>query len=133
MIKSVLLLLTLIASFILGNATDKDLLAMLKLRTQAEPHAYLVVGWQINAPDKLEPFGEAVVPLANQAGFKMLAINDAHLLEGEWPYSGTLIVQQYDSMAALKAFWQSPEHREVIKLREDYIDSHFVVAVEGYR
>jgi uncharacterized protein (DUF1330 family) len=93
--------------------------------------AYLVASWNIVHPDQVKPFGEAVAPLATRAGFKMLAHTEPEVLEGSWPYSGVLIVQQYTSMDALLKFWRSADHTQAIKLREGHIDSHFVVAVEG--
>lgn len=93
--------------------------------------AYLIAGWNILQPERSRPFGDAVVPLARRAGFQPLAAAPAQVLEGQWPYSGIVILQKYDSMQALQEFWFSPEHTEVKKLRDGLIDSHFVVAVEA--
>jgi uncharacterized protein (DUF1330 family) len=93
--------------------------------------AFLVASWDLIHPDQLEPFGDAVVPLAKRAGYEPLAASTPQVLEGVWPYKGLLIVQKYTSMHALQDFWNSPEHVGAKKLREGLIDSHFVVAVEA--
>lgn len=93
--------------------------------------AYLIAGWNELQPDRLKPFGEAVVPLARKAGLQGLAAAKAEVLEGQWPYSGIVIVQKYDSLQALRDFWNSPEHAEAKKLRAGLIESHFVLAVQG--
>jgi uncharacterized protein (DUF1330 family) len=95
--------------------------------------AYLVASWEILQADRLEPFSEAVVPLAEKAGFEMLAAFPPQVLEGTWPERSTVIVQKYGSMDELLNFWRSAEHAEVKRLREGIIDSHFVIAVEAVR
>lgn len=94
--------------------------------------AYLVASWDIlSPPEELKPFAEAAVPLAAKAGLRILADSKPRLLEGQWPYKGVLIVQEYTSMQALVDFWDSADHVAAKKLREGRIDSHFVVAVEA--
>ena len=69
--------------------------------------------------------------MAQKAGLKMLAASRAEVLEGEWPYRGIVIVQEYTSMDQLLNFWRSADHAEAKKLREGHVDSHFVIAVEA--
>jgi uncharacterized protein (DUF1330 family) len=96
--------------------------------------AYLVASWDIlSPPEELKPFSDAAVPLAQKAGLEMLAHAEPQVLEGEWPYKGVLIVQEYASMPALLDFWRSADHDAAKKLREGRIRSHFVVAVESVR
>ena len=93
--------------------------------------AYLIAAWQIKAPEHLQAFIEQVVPLAEKAGFELLANNTPQWLEGLWPYSGVVIVQRYSSMVALQAFWHSPQHQAIKVLPHHAIESHFVIAVEA--
>ena len=132
MYKKPYYIIGLLLSFAAGYLANDQLPLMSREWQQPQQiPAYLVAGWQINAPDKLGPFGEQVIPLAKAAGYELLGNKEPQLLEGEWPYPGVVIVQRYQSMVALKTFWNAPEHRDVIKLREGYVDSHFVIAVEG--
>lgn len=134
MFKVFLHTISLAVSFVLGYwVHDNAQISMQEQesRSGAAP-AYLVAGWNLVAPEKLGPFNEAVIPLANKAGYELFAATEPKLLEGSWPYSGIVIVQQYDSMAALDRFWKSAEHNEVKGLREGHIESYFVIAVEGF-
>lgn len=126
-----ILVISIIANMVLGYLAYKHSQLSEKTTLQKQIPAYLVAGWSITSPDKVGPFTDAVIPLAEEAGFIMLAGKEPALLEGEWPYPGITIVQKYDSMEALKDFWNGAKHGEVKKLREGLIDSHFVIAVEG--
>jgi uncharacterized protein (DUF1330 family) len=96
-----------------------------------EKPAYLVASWKILHPDKLKPFGDAVLPLAQKAGLKTMAASPPHVLEGSWPEGNVLYIQKYDSLQALLDFWRSEEHAKVIELREAHVVSQFVVAIEA--
>lgn len=120
-----------IACFVLGLAAG---IGYAKHETPNErTAAYLIASWEVLQADRLQPFSEAVVPLAEKAGFKMLAASPPQILEGRWPQRSNVIVQKYNSMDELFTFWHSAEHAEVKKLREGIIDSHFVIAVEAIR
>ena len=93
--------------------------------------AYLVVSWNVLHPDQVQPFVDAALPLAQKAGLQLLASADPQVLEGTWPYKGTVIVQRYSSMRALLDFWNSPLHSEAKKLREGHIQTNFVIAIEN--
>lgn len=132
MLKNTYYISGLLLCFAIGYLVNDKMSQMTMELSQPEQNpAYLVAGWKINSPDKLGPFGEQVVPLANKAGYELLGIKEPQLLEGEWPYPGVVIVQRYRSMAALKTFWNASKHDDVIKLREGLIDSYFVIAIEG--
>jgi uncharacterized protein (DUF1330 family) len=122
-----------IATFFLGVALGA--ISTLHIVRNARPPgpkpAYLVASWDIPEPDKLEPFAARAVPLAQRAGLETLAFSDPEVLEGQWPYRGVLIVQKYNSMEALRRFWNSSEHTAAKQLRKGYVDSHFVVGVES--
>jgi uncharacterized protein (DUF1330 family) len=121
------------ASFLIGTAVGAVSMANLTgiVRSTGPKPAYLVASWDIREPDKLQPFVKGVIPLAQQAGLQSLASSTPEVLEGLWPYRGTLIIQKYDSMKALRRFWNSSEHAGVKELRAGLIDSHFVVGVES--
>ena len=95
--------------------------------------AYLVASQRIIHPDQLQAFSDAVVPLAQKAGWTPLAGARPEVFEGSWPDGSILFVQKYPSMEALRSFWRSPENNAVQKLREGHLRSDFVVAVEGQK
>ena len=117
---------------VLGGVAVASLGAVVA-ETKPNP-AYLVVsGRTINA-EGLEPYRAAAGPLAEAAGLKILARNAvpaAHVLEGEWPYEGTLTIEQFDSMETVLAFWHSDGYQAAKKLREGKVELDFVVAVSG--
>lgn len=56
----------------------------------------------------------------------------AQLLEGALPEGAQVILlEEFPSMEALRAFWFSEEYQKAIPFRRDSIAIHFVVAVEG--
>jgi uncharacterized protein (DUF1330 family) len=126
-------LIGLIASFALGAGLSSHLTGGMSTPPsvgRARP-AYVVASWDILHPDQLQPFAEAVVPLAQKAGFESLVDARPQVLEGSWPYKGIVIVQKYPSMRALLDFWRAPEHEAAKKLRERHVESHFVIALEA--
>ena len=96
--------------------------------------AYVIVSAKVHAPDKLGPYLEAAIPLAEKAGLDVLAAGNSgssvHVLEGEWPYQGRLVVEKFASMDALLSFWNSPAYQAAKKLRKGHVETHFVIAVE---
>jgi len=75
-------------------------------------------------------YGEAAGPLARQAGNTTLAKGVPKVLEGQWP-SESIIIKQYDSMAALLKFWDSDGYQKAKKHREGQLDVNFIVAIEA--
>jgi uncharacterized protein (DUF1330 family) len=58
-------------------------------------------------------------------------LSHIHLLEGRWPYKGSLMLYKCKSMAALLEFWNSTEYREAMKLREGIVKADSTVAIES--
>jgi len=104
-------------------------------RVDARP-AYLIVSGRILHPEQMGAYYEAAGPLARQAGYRIVAGGNTdeasvHVLEGRWPFEGVVLIEQYDSMEALTAFWNSPAFEAAKKLREGHADLDFIIAVEG--
>ena len=96
--------------------------------------AYVLVSGRVVDEDGLAAYGEAAGPLAQAAGIEVLARGDAstvHVMEGEWPLDGFVVVEQFRSMEDFLSFWQSPGYQEAIALRKGKVELDFVVAVEG--
>lgn len=71
-------------------------------------------------PDKeaIRPYGRAVVPLAARFGGRFIALADApEAVEGS-PDTRRIVILEFPSLEAARAFWTSPDYAEVKKLRE---------------
>ena len=106
--------------------------------TQAEKPAYLITSGNVVAPEKMPAYLEASAPLFKAAGseeiaFGKLSDNNIQLLEGEWPYKGLLMIIKFPSMDVLLKFWNSPQYKEAIKLRQGVVIPNFTVAIEKSR
>ncbi len=105
---------------------------------QAEKPAYLITSGNVVAPEKMPAYLEASAPLFKAAGseeiaFGKLSDNNIHLLEGEWPYKGLVMIIKFPSMDALLKFWNSPEYQKAMKLRDGVVIPNFTVAIEKTR
>ena len=104
-------------------------------RAQGVKPAYVIVSAEFLERDKLGPYNEAAQPLAQQAGIQVIAAgatgSGVHVLEGEWPYKGAVLLEKYDSMSALLSFWNSSGYQEAKKLREGFVKTNFIIAMEA--
>jgi uncharacterized protein (DUF1330 family) len=48
-----------------------------------------------------------------------------------WPHDGFVVVEKFNSMRELKAFWYSETYQAAIPLRDGKIKMDFIVAIEG--
>ena len=121
-----------VTSMVLGFLLGVTTLQTVDAQAVAKP-AYLVASSRPIHPDKMAPYRAAAGPLATKAGLEILATGDpaAHVLEGTWPFAGTLTVERYRSMEELLAFWNSPGYQEAKKLRAGNVEMNFIVAIEG--
>lgn len=92
--------------------------------------AYLIVQGTITDEVQYQKYREAVVPLIARHGGRFLVRGGAvETLEGA-PDERRPVIFEFPSMAALHAFWDSPDYVPVKKLREGVADFD-VWAVEG--
>jgi uncharacterized protein (DUF1330 family) len=92
--------------------------------------AYLIVETDITDPEQYEQY-KAASPSAVAAGGGRFIVRGGELavLEGDWNPT-RLVVLEFESLEAAKAFYESPEYQSAIKLREGA--AHLkMVAVEG--
>ena len=80
--------------------------------------AYLIVQIKVSDESRYQKYREAVVPLIAKHGGKFIVRGGkVEALEGR--HDGrTLVIFEFPSMAALHAFWDSPDYVPVKKLRE---------------
>ena len=92
--------------------------------------AYLIVQVTVTDPDRFADYRAAVpAVIANYGGRYIIRGGDVEAFEGS--HDGRrLVIVEFPSMDRARAFWQSPEYREVRRLREGAAIMD-VVAVEG--
>jgi uncharacterized protein (DUF1330 family) len=106
--------------------------------TKAEKPAYLITSGVLVDPEKMPAYLEASAPLFEAAGSEELAFGKVsddtiHLLEGNWPYEGLVMILKFPSMDVLQKFWHSPAYQEAMKLRDGVVLPNFTIAIEKSR
>jgi uncharacterized protein (DUF1330 family) len=91
---------------------------------------YLIANITVTDPEKFEEYRKAVPPLiAAHGGRYLIRGGKTEAVEGTDPFR-RLVVLEFPSLAAAKAFYESPEYAPVLKLRLEASESQ-VVLVEG--
>ncbi|MEE8270838.1 MAG: DUF1330 domain-containing protein [Alphaproteobacteria bacterium] len=92
--------------------------------------AYLIAQVTVTDPDRFADYRAAVpAVIANYGGRYIIRGGDVEAFEGS--HDGRrLVIVEFPSLGRARAFWQSPEYREVRRLREGAAIMD-VVAVEG--
>src|SRR5437016_4469830 len=92
--------------------------------------AYVIVETDVHDPARYENY-KAVSPSAVAAGGGRFVARGGELavLEGDWKPS-RLVVLEFESLEAVKRWYDSPEYQEMKKLRDGAADLR-MVAVEG--
>jgi len=96
----------------------------------AVPKGYIIVEIDVTNPDAYEGYKAAAAPLVAAAGGRYLARGgraEAH--EGA-PPAGRMVILEYPSFEAAKAFLSSPEYTAIVRLRTDNAVSRLMI-VEG--
>lgn len=86
--------------------------------------AYMIVTAKIADRDAfILGYGAAAGKLVEQFGGRyVLRAPGAELLEGDFGDGASMVISEWPDKAAARAFWDSPEYREVKKLREGCAD-----------
>lgn len=114
----------LIAAALLGAGTARHVAAGGELLppTPTVPAAAVRRGYLLfrsEFPDKeaIRPYGRAVVPVAARFGGRFIALADhPERVEGS-PDARRVVILEFPSLQAARAFWNSPEYAAVKKLR----------------
>jgi uncharacterized protein (DUF1330 family) len=92
--------------------------------------AYVVADVEVSDKVMYEEYRQRVPAVIAAYGGKYLVRGGAsEVLEGSWPLH-RCVVLEFPDMAALKAFWTSPEYRALRAIRERAATSN-IVALEG--
>ena len=92
--------------------------------------AYLIVETDITDPEQYEQY-KAASPgaIAAHGGRFVVRGGETAVLEGDWNPK-RLVVVEFEDLEAAKRFYESPEYRAAMKLREGAASLN-MVAVEG--
>jgi uncharacterized protein (DUF1330 family) len=92
--------------------------------------AYFVAQLDIHDPQEYARYLEGTDSPLAAAGARVLAVDEApEVLEGEWPYGRTVLIE-FPSMGHLRAWYASPEYREIARHRHAAATGN-AVAVHG--
>ncbi len=93
------------------------------------PKAYLVAQIRVRDPEGYDTFRKMSGPAIAQYGGRILVRNpNPDIREGT--RSGTVILIEFDDMAAARAFYESPEYTAARAVRERAADTDLIL-VEG--
>lgn len=94
--------------------------------------AYMIITAKIADRDGfISGYGKAAAELvAKFGGQYVLRAPGAELLEGGFGNGASVVISQWPDKEAAQRFWNSPEYREVKKLRDGLADCQ-VILVEG--
>ncbi|MEU9984103.1 DUF1330 domain-containing protein [Streptomyces sp. NPDC050856] len=88
---------------------------------------YVVIDLDIDDPAGFQRYVDAVTPLIEKAGGRNIVTDDNCLvLEGDWRPS-TLVVHEFPTREAVRAFWDAPEYQPLKALRRQYSTVNVVV------
>lgn len=79
--------------------------------------AYLIVQARVDDADQISKYVEAVQPQIAAHGGKPIARGVPQVMEGDWPWQ-TVGIVQFPTFADGERFWNSPDYRAIIPLRE---------------
>ena len=92
--------------------------------------AYLIAETRnVRDPELMKEYVELAVADTEAAGGKVVAMGPGGTLEGDWEPE-RLVVVEFESMAALKAWYESPSYRKLIPMRQKAADSKLVIVGE---
>lgn len=119
--------------WIAGAATAADAPTGPAVAAEAEepPKGYLLFRSRYDDPSALRPYGRAVIELAAKFGGRFIVLADApEPVEGR-PDTRRVVIMEFPSLAAARAFWTSAEYAEVKKLREGLAGEIDAILFEG--
>jgi len=92
----------------------------------------LVMQHGIHDREKYEEYVKRVVPLIEDAGGRVVAVDDnVSVVEGDWSAKRTIILT-FPSLERARDWYESPEYRDVVRLRLESVLKSEIVFVHGF-
>ncbi len=93
--------------------------------------AYVIANVKVSDPERYERYKALSPGAVAAAGGRFIVRGGAlEVLEGNWP-SGRLVVLEFETMAAARAFYDSALYRQAREARAGATESFDMVCVEG--
>ena len=87
----------------------------------------------IHDEQKIKDYQKVAIPLAEKAGLRVLGHSEVpEVIEGAWPYSGFIVIEQFASRKAWQEYRESEAYQEAKRIRDTALKMDFVVAIDGY-
>ena len=96
--------------------------------------AYLIVQHTITDPARFEEYRVKVGPLVAKHGGRYLTKGGTHkVLESKRPAPDRVVIIEFPDIAALNAWYRSPEYQPLIALRQSAVDmaTETLISLEG--
>lgn len=88
------------------------------LEAEPGPPALMLIEADITDMERFREYTRAITPIVQRFGGRYVVMRGARAdLEGDWGQT-RIVISEWPSMAVARAFWDSPEYREAVKLRE---------------
>ncbi len=87
--------------------------------------AYLVVVGTPKDPEKMAAYGQAVSPTLKAHGAEIIVAGPARVLIGDPSFARSAVIR-FPDMAALDAWYNSPEYQEIVPIRDAAADLNFL-------
>ena len=95
------------------------------------PKGYMIFTEDIRDEAGISAYARQAIPTIVQAGGRVIVADDApELIEGSWHGKRTVVLE-FDSVAAARNWYGSPEYQQMVSLRHAAADSN-VVIVAGF-
>ena len=92
--------------------------------------AYLIAETrEVRDAELLKDYVALAVADTEAAGGRVVAMGPGERLEGDWEPQ-RLVVVEFDSMEALRAWYDAPSYQELIPMREKACESRLVIVGE---
>ena len=92
--------------------------------------AYLIAETrEVRDPDLLKEYVALAVADSEAAGGRIVAMGPGEKLEGDWDPE-RMVVVEFESMAALRAWYDAPSYQELVAMRQKACESRLVIVGE---
>jgi len=93
--------------------------------------AYFVAHFTVNDPDGYREYEKGFFPVLKPYGARFITYDDSvAVLEGERAEGRTVMIE-FPSEDVLMSWWNSPEYRELAKIRHASVTTHSVSVVHS--
>jgi uncharacterized protein (DUF1330 family) len=92
---------------------------------------YVIADVEVTDPEPYKEYRRRFGETLARHGGRLLVVNrSCEPLEGDWRPS-RLVVLEFPNTERAKAWYESPEYRAILPIRQRHARTHFVTLVEG--